>query len=180
MPRHGQAQGERSEHKQSWRLEAPRPGGERQRPPGPRAESGHNRSPRPRADNEGRAAAGGVVAAPPKGFTAAPRQALPPAALDGRRKMAGGFPPGCEGVGGWVGAWRDGRKTDNYQLLVVMKVIFSLLASSQQIVGNLTAVLLYRISPLSMTQILHNKASKATPLTGARNEGGIMAGRVQR
>lgn len=72
--------------------------------------------------------------------------------------MAGGFPPGSEGVGGWVGAWRDGRKTDNYQSLVVMKVIFSLLASSQSIVGNLTAVLLYRIFPLSMMQILHNKA----------------------
>lgn len=157
-PPHVQAQGERSEHKQPWRLEALRPGGERKRPPGPGAESGHNRSPRPRADNEGRAAAGGAVAASPKGFAAAPRQALPPAALDGHRKMAGGFPPGCEGVGGWVGAWRDGRKTDNYRKEVVMMVIFSLLASSQLLYGNSTAVLLYRIFPLFMTQILHNKA----------------------
>lgn len=156
-PRHGQAQGERSEHKQSWRLEALRPGGERQRPPEPRAESGHNRSPRPLADIEGSAAAGGAMAASPKGFAAAPRQALPPAALDGHRKMAGGFPPGCEGVGGWVGAWRDGRKTDNYQSLVVMKVIFSLLASSQLFCGNSTAVLLHRSFPLFMTQNLHNK-----------------------
>ena len=157
-PSHGQTQGERSEHKQPWRLDAPRPGGERKRTPGPRAESGHNRSPRPRADLEGRAAAGGAVAASPKGFDAAPRQALPPAALEGRRKMAGGFPPGCEGVWGWVGAWRDGRKTDNYRKDVVMMVSFSLLASSQSIIGNLTAVLLYRIFPLFMTQILHNKS----------------------
>ena len=103
MPRHGQAQGERSEHKQSWRLEAPTGGGQRKGPPERGAESGHNRSPRPRAAVEGRAAAGGVVEAAPKGIAEAPRQALPPAAFDGRRKMAGGFPPGSEGVGGWVG-----------------------------------------------------------------------------
>lgn len=98
------------------------------------------------------------MAASPKGFAAAPRQALPPAVLDGHRKMAGGFPPGSEGVGGWVGVRRDGRKTDNYRKEVVMMVSFSLLASSQSIVGNLTAVLLYRDTPLFMTQILHNKS----------------------
>ena len=66
-------------------------------------------------------------------------------------------PPG--GRGGLGGGWGlgDGRNIDKPRKRGGMMINLSILASSQSFVGNLTAVLLYRIFPLFMTQILHNK-----------------------